>query len=134
MLGRLRTASGDTVDPKKTQITLAVASNVVDFLSVTSDFGNSVSDWLSTTYPNVRVVSAPELNAANGGANVAYMFADRSDDGSTDGGATWAQLVPARFKALGTEKQAKGYVEDFSNATAGVLLKRPFLVQRLTGI
>ena len=50
------------------------------------------------------------------------------------GGATFVQIVPAKFQALGTEKQAKGYVEDFSNATAGLFVKRPFAVQRLTGI
>jgi hypothetical protein len=71
---------------------------------------------------------------ANGGANVAYLFADSVDDGGSDGGATFVQIVPAKFQALGTEKQAKGYIEDFSNATAGIMVKRPFAVQRLTGI
>lgn len=134
MFARLRAASKDQVDPEKTPTTLALATSVIDYLSVTSDFGISVRDWLRTTYPKCRVESAPELDAANGGANVAYLSADSIDDGGTDGGATWVQIVPAKFQALGTEKQAKGYVEDFSNATAGVFVKRPFAVQRLTGI
>jgi hypothetical protein len=71
---------------------------------------------------------------ANGGANVAYLFADSVEDGGSDGGATFAQVVPAKFQALGTEKKAKGYLEDFSNATAGIFTKRPFAVQRLSGI
>lgn len=134
MFARLRTASQDTIDPVKDATTLALATNVIDYLTVTSDFGVSVNQWLKETYPKCRVESAPELNSANGGANVAYLFADSVNDGGSDGGATWAQIVPAKFQALGTEKQAKGYVEDFSNATAGVFLKRPYAVQRLTGI
>lgn len=134
MMARLQAASQDTIDPETTALTLALATNVAQYLSVTSDFGISVRQWLRETYPKTRAVSAPELNSANGGANVAYLHAEKVVDGGSDGGNVWAQLVPTKFYALGTEKQAKAYVEDFSNATAGVMLKRPFAVQRLTGI
>lgn len=131
---QLRSQSKNQIDPKKTQITLAIASDCVDYLSVTSDFGNSVQDWLDDSYPNTRVVSAPELNAANGGANVFYAYAERVQDASTDGGAVWSQIVPTKFMVLGVEQQAKAYVEDYVNATAGALLKRPYAVARYTGI
>lgn len=134
MFARLQAASQDVIDVEKTPTTLGLATNVYQYLSVTSDFGISVRDWLTRTYPKCRVVSAPELNLANGGANVAYLQADSVDDGGSDGGSTWVQMVPAKFQALGTEKRAKGYIEDFSNATAGVMAKRPFAIQRLTGI
>ncbi len=134
MVARLQAASQDTINPEDTATTLALATNVYQYLSVTSDFGNSVRQWIKDTYPKMRIVSAPELNLANGGANVAYLYADRVEDGGTDGGAVWAQIIPAKFQALGVEKQVKGYVEDFTNATAGVMLKRPYAVQRLTGI
>lgn len=130
----LQAASKDQIDVEKTATTMAIATSAYQYLSVTSDFGISVRQWLREIYPKCRVVSAPELDAANGGANVMYLFADSVDDGGSDGGATFAQIVPAKFQALGTEKQAKGYVEDFSNATAGMFVKRPFAVQRLTGI
>jgi len=134
MFARLQAASQDMIDVEKTATTLALATTVYQYLSVTSDFGISVRDWMRQTYPKCRIVSAPELNAANGGANVGYLYADKVDDGGSDGGATWVQMVPAKFQALGTEKQAKGYIEDFSNATAGVMVKRPYAIQRLTGI
>lgn len=134
MFARLQAASQDQIDVEKSNTTLGLATAVYQYLSVTGDFGISVRQWLSQTYPKCRVVSAPELTSANGGANVAYLYADSVEDGGSDGGATFAQIVPAKFQALGTEKQAKGYVEDFSNATAGVFVKRPFAVQRLTGI
>lgn len=131
----LRTQSKDLIDPEMVPLTLALPTDCVDYLSVTSNFGNSVRDWLTETYPKIRVVSAPELNLANGGENVFYLYAERIADGlSTDDGATWIQMVPSKFMVVGVAKTAKGYVEDYANATAGVLLKRPYAVVRFTGI
>ena len=133
-LQALRVQSGDNIDPKTTSITMAIATSAFEYLTVTSDFGNSVMDWLTSTYPNVRVETAPELDGANGGANVFYLYADRVEDGGDDGGQTFVQIVPSRFMALGVENKTKTYVEDYSNATAGVMVKRPFAVVRRSGI
>lgn len=130
----LRTQSQDTIDPSKDAITLAISTNRADYLSVTSDFGVSVWDWLKQYYPGTRVVSVPQLNAANGGANVFYMHADKVNDLSTDDGRTFIQVVPAKFQLLGVQQLAKGYEEAYCNATAGVMLKRPYGVVRYTGI
>ncbi len=130
----LRTNSQDTIDPETTPITMAVATDAVDYLSTTSDFGISVRDWLRKAYPNVRVTSAPQLNLANGGANVFYMFAERVTDESTDDGKTFIQMVPSKFMMLGVQQLPKAYVEDYSNASAGVMCKRPFAVVRRSGI
>jgi len=127
-LQTLRTQSQDTIDPETVDITLAVATSSVDYLAKTSDFGISVRSWLREAYPRVRVVSAPQLNAASGGFNVFYMYADVIADMSTDGGRVWIQPVPTKFSVLGVQNLAKGYEEDFSNATAGAMLKRPFAV------
>jgi hypothetical protein len=134
MIQTLRSQSQDQIDPEGMPLTLALATAVVDYLSVVSDFGISVRDWMSQAYPKIRVVSAPELTAANGGANVGYLFADAINDSSTDGGRTWVQPVPAKFLVLGVEKLPKGFLEDYSNATAGAFLKRPWAVTRITGI
>lgn len=134
-LQALRTQSQDTIEPNKTPITLVVSTNKVDYLSKTSDFGISVYDWLKQFYPNVRVESAPQLVGANGGADVFYLYADTVDDGlSTDDQRTFIQVVPAKFQVLGVAQQAKGYEEDYSNATAGIMVKRPYAVYRATGI
>lgn len=131
----LRTQSGDNIDPEKAELTLAVASNSVDWLTVTTSLGYSVAQWLKDTFPRLRVVSAPQLNGANGGANVFYLYADKIEDGlSTDGGNTFIQAVPTKFMPTGIEQRAKGYIEDFTNATAGVMLARPFAVVRRSGI
>lgn len=135
MIAALRSQTQDVIDPEQTQITLALATNVVDYLSTTSDFGISVREWLKEAYPKVRVVSAPELNNAVGGTdNEAYLYAETVQDGSsTDDKRTWIQPVPAKFRLIGVQQMAKGYEEDYSNATAGVMLKRPFAVVRRYG-
>lgn len=134
LFATLRSNSKDVVDPENVDTTLALATAVVDSLSVTSDFNISVRQWLRDSYPRCRVVSAPELTAANGGANVGYLFAERLQDGSTDDGRIFDQLVQTKFQVMGVQQTVKGYLEDYSNATAGIMCKRPFGVQRITGI
>lgn len=134
MIQALRTQSTDTIDPETTDLTLALASDVVDYLTTTSDFGNSVRQWLKETYPRVRIVSAPELNDANGGANVAYLYAESVEDQSSDDGRTFVQVVPSKFQVLGVQQTAKGYMEDYTNATAGIMCKRPYAVIRRSGL
>ena len=130
----LTTSSQGRVDPEKVSITLAVAVDKVQYLKQVSQYGNSALNWLNTNFPKVRVIGVPQLQAANGGSDVFYMFADSVDDGSTDGGQTFIQAVPSRFRTLGVQKLAKGYEEAYSNATAGIMLKRPWAVYRASGI
>lgn len=130
----LRTQSQDTIDPETVNLTLAVATNAVDYLTTVTDFGISVRDWLKQTYPRIRVVSAPQLNAANASDGVFYLFADSVNDLSTDDGRTFIQVVPAKFQVLGVQKLVKGYEEDYSNATAGIMCKRPYAVVRYYNI
>lgn len=131
---KLQVQSQDTINPEDVETTLGLATSVYQYLSVVSDFGISVRQWIKETYPKMRIVSAPQLNAANGGANVFYLQADKVDDGASDGSEVWLQAVPAKFQTLGVEKQAKAYVEDYTNATAGAFLKRPYAVVRYTGV
>lgn len=133
MMAALRSQSQDIIDPKKTPTTLALATDVVDFMGVTTDYGYSVQQWLTETYPACRVESAPELNDANGGANVGYLYADTVKDGSTDGGKTFIQAVQAKTITLGVQTNAKNYIEDYANAMAGVMVKRPWAVVRRSG-
>ena len=132
-LNALRVQSGNVIDPKKTPITWAMGPSSVDYISIPTQLGYSVQEWLSKNYPNVRVESAPELDAANGGANVFYVYADSYPEGSTDDGKVFMQMVPAKFVTIGAQQLTKGYEEVFANASAGVMLKRPFAVIRRSG-
>ncbi|EPO8148139.1 major capsid family protein, partial [Morganella morganii] len=96
--------------------------------------GETVYQWIKENYPNMRLVFSPEYVGANGGADVVYMFAETVDDSSTATNATIIQVVPAKYQLLGSENKAKGYLEDATNATAGIIVTRPWAVTRLTGI
>lgn len=134
-LYQLEVNSQDTIDVEKTPITMAIPMGKNQFLTVTQSVGGiSVREWIRMNYPNLRVVTAPELTDANGGATAMYFYAERIEDGSSDGGKVFVQVVPSKFQALGVEKRAKSYVEDYANATAGVMCKRPYAVARFTGL
>ena len=131
----IRTQSGDNVDPYKDELRFVIASNSVGFLSTLNVQGTiSVRKWIRDTFPNWVIESAPEFNEADGGENVFYLYAPSLKGDSSDNGRTFEQLVPSRLRTLGQEARAKGFTELFSNATAGVLCKRPYLVVRRSGI
>lgn len=131
MVSTLRVQSQDNIDPKKTPMTLALPMNQVDALATPNAIGGmSVQDWLNKTYPTIRVEDAPELDGAVGDVDVAYLYAERVNDTSTDDKRVFLQIVPAKFRLIGVQQMAKGYEEDYSMATAGILLKRPWAVVR----
>lgn len=135
MVAGVQVQGQGNIDVKATPISLAIPLTADQYLSMTTALGGySVQQWLQETYPNIRVVAVPELVDANGGASAAYMYADAVIDGGSDDGRTFIQVVPTKFNALGVERRSKSYVEDYSNATAGVMVKRPYAVYRLTGI
>ena len=130
----LNTQTQGVVDPIVTETTLALPTGIGQYLGTPSSYGYSVMEWLKNTYPKCRPVMAPQLNAANGSANVFYLFADKVDDSASDDSRTWVQAVPAKFQTLGVQNEAKGYIEDYTNATAGAMCKRPYAVVRRSGI
>lgn len=131
----LRVRSGDNVDPKKDPITLAIGTSVAEFLDIQNELATqSVGDWLKSNYSNVRIESAPELDAANGGANVAYLYVEKVEATGDDAGQVIQQLIASKVHPLGIEKRVKTTVEDYTNALAGVMVTRPFAVYRMTGV
>ena len=125
------------VDPMQQETVLALPQNAVTYLARTSDFGISVKKWLTDTYPKCRVENAIQLNTAGGnsvGNGIAYLYAERVNDSSTDDGKVWVQGVPMKFRVLGVQKLVKSVLESYSNATAGSFCKRPVAVCRFEGI
>lgn len=134
-MSTLQTQSQDNIDPFAQDTTLAIPMAVAQQLSKLNELGTlSVRMWLKETYPKCRIVSCPQFDAANGGSNVFYLWANSVEDGGTDDKRTFAQVVPVKFMALGVEQRAKSYIEDFTNATAGVFVKRPYAITRWSGI
>jgi hypothetical protein len=101
---------------------------------VVSASGRVGARWLKNTYPGMTPKSAPELSRPTAARTWPTCTPKSIDDGATDDSRVWAQLVPSKFQTIGVAKLAKGYVEDYSNALAGVMCKRPYAVQRLSGI
>jgi len=130
----LRTSTREIVDSQRAPIILGLPTAAIDFLQQTTDFGVSVYEWLKKNYPNWTVISAPELDGANGGENVFYLYAESVEESGSDDQRTWVQAVPTKFTVLGVDQKTKSYEEAHSNATAGAFLKRPYAVVRFTGI
>lgn len=117
-------------DPQKDAFTMVMSLVSTQWLNTMNELGTkSVSQWLKETYPKIRIESAVELNGANGGSNVFYMFVDE-----INGKKTIKQYVPDVFRLIGVEKKAKVVVEDYACATAGLIVLYPIAVVRYSGI
>jgi len=127
---KLRQQSGSNFDANTSKFTLGIASDCMDYLNTLNSLGNkSVAQWIADTWKGCRIVSVPQYSAANGGLNVFYMIMD-----SLGGSPVVDQYVQATMRLLGTEKKPKGLLEDYTSATAGVLVSQPCGITRWYGI
>lgn len=129
MIAGLQNSSKGLYNPKTKRATLVVALEAEQYLNKTSEYGVSVAKWLSDTYPLITVKSTVFFNGANGDANVAYLVADE-----INGKKVIEQYVPEVLRFLGVFNKGKSYEEFFANATAGVMVRQPVGVYRLSGI
>ena len=126
----LRLRSGSNFDPMTDGFVMAIAAASIDQLATVNTQGNlSVRGWISQTYPKARIENAPQLTAANGGANVFYVIAE-----AIEGAPVVDQYVQDVMRLLGVQRLTKGYEEAYASATAGVLVSQPIGVVRFTGI
>ena len=125
----LRTKSGNLFKPERDAGVLVIAVACMEYLNTQNAYGLTVYDFIKKNYPNTRIESAVQLNAANGGANVFYLMAERFN-----GNRVLDQVVQEVFRLVGTEKRSKVFIEDYSNATAGIIVKQPVGIVRYTGI
>ena len=118
-------------DPSKDDCTMTIALSVAQYLNKMNSLGTkSVATWIKETYPKIRIETADELNAANGGSNVFYLHIDRL----LGRAKTFKQSVQDALRLIGMEKRAKVMVEDYASATAGVICQYPVGVVRYSGI
>jgi len=130
----LQVSSGANFDPTMDNFTFAVSLATAGTLTNVNEFGISIQKWIKETYPRCRIEFVPEFSAANGGANVFYMYVDSLRGDSTDNGNTIEGLIAQKFMSIGRGQEIGGYKEGFINAVAGVLVKRPYAVYRATGM
>lgn len=130
MMSRLRVQTGNNFKPETDRSVLALAVSAVSALQTVNPLGGiSVWDWLRKTYPGCRVASAIQLDGANAGDNVGYLMAEE-----LGGTKVFNQYMQDALRLCGVEQKAKGFLECYSNATAGALLRIPVGVVRFSGI
>lgn len=129
-MSALRLRSGSNFDPYSDASVLGIADAAIDMLATVNSLGSqSVREWIAMTYPKCRIESVPQFTGANGNANVFYLFAEE-----INGRKVANQYIQDTLRLLGVEKKSKGFVESYSNATAGVLVAQPVGIVRYTGI
>lgn len=137
-LRTLRVQSKEVIDPSSTPLLLVLPTSAVDALNTPggtgSETGETAKSWLTFNYPNVSVESCVEFDEASGGKNVMMLYAITVSGTGTDDGKAIDQLVPSKFYTLGVDQSCKSVTEDFSNATAGTLVKRPYAIFRGVGV
>lgn len=117
-------------DPTKDAFCLSLALSATQWLNKMNELGTkSVYTWLKETYPNIRIVAAPQLDGANGGSNVFYMHVEK-----LKGKDTVKQYVQDVMRLIGMEKRAKVMIEDYACATAGIIVQQPLGFVRYSGI
>lgn len=128
-MSALRVKTGNNFKPEKDASVLALPVASVDQLQTVNSLGSmSVLEWLHKTYPNCRIESAVQLDGANAGDNVFYLFAEKVGDQKV-----LAQIMQDSLRLVGVEQTAKNTRECYSNATAGVLVRVPVGVVRYSG-
>lgn len=133
-ISSLMVSSGGNFDPSMDNFTFAIPLSVATTLTIVNEFGISIQKWINETYPKCRIIYVPELDSANGGANVFYMYVETLKGDSTDNGRVFDQIFSTKMMSIGRGQEIGGYKEGFVNALSGVMLKRPTNVYRATGM
>lgn len=128
-LSQLTTQLGGRFKPATDRFKLVLSLASFEYLNTLNELGTqSVLEWLNKTY-NVEIITAPELDGANGGQNVFYLLLDEFN-----GSRVVDQYVPEVLRLIGIEKKAKVTVESYANATAGIIVQQPVAIVRYSGI
>ena len=125
------------IDVRNQPINFAYPLSRDQFLNAKTTLGYTARQWIRDTYPNWILYAIPQMDDSdnNGIADtICFLYAESVMGSGTDDGKVVIQMVPQKFRTLGVEQRAKGYVEDSSNATAGILWKRPFACVRFSGL
>lgn len=133
MASGINESSLGKIDPFETPTTLLLANPAYIPLATPSDFGYSVMEYLKRTFPKMRVVQCPQLDAVESGLNGAYLYAENVS-GVSETWPVFEQFIQTKFRTLGVEQQVKGYKEGYSMATAGSTCMAPYGLYRLLGV
>lgn len=113
-------------DPEVDSATLVLPVTQYTYLATVNSLGVSVRDWLTKSFPKIRIVACAELSTA-GTSNkpMALFFVDR-----LVGDGVVQQMVTSTMRLVGAQPMAKGNYEVYSCSTAGTLLRYPLAFKR----
>lgn len=99
-------------------------------LMTENDHGKTVMQYIKDNFPGCEVVAAPLFAGAGaGGKDVVMLIADE-----LNGSPVVAHVVPKVFQLLGVYKLGKHVTEDYTCATAGVIVLQPVGVATYQGV
>ena len=107
-------------DPEVDSATLALPINQYAQLGKINTYGISARDWLSKTYPRIRVTSSAELVGGLSNTDVMMFIVDK-----VNGDDTVQQMVTSTLRLVGAQPMPKGLYEVYTCSSAGTLVRYP---------
>ncbi len=124
--------SAGRCNPLTQPVTVTMAtSDYQALISVNSLGVRSFRAWADETFTGgIRFLPTWQMNEAVAGDNLMVMRVDDVQGAGTAGTQSLLQIVPSQIIAIGVEQKAKGFIEAYSNSTAGMLVQFPFAFAR----
>ena len=113
-------------DPEVDSATLVLPVTQYTYLATVNSLGVSVRDWITKSFPKIRIVACAELSTASTtNKPMALFFVDK-----LVGDGVVQQMVTSTMRLVGAQPMAKGNYEVYSCSTAGTLLRYPLAFKR----
>ena len=126
LINALCAANGGNVDAN-TPMTLAVSNVRAQYLNALNTYGLSATKMLKDNYPNLEIVQLPELST--GAGEMLYLIVPEVFASST------AELAYSEKMRMGRiVPEVSAFKQKAVGGTWGAIIKRPSLIQLMTGI
>lgn len=112
---------------RDTKMVLALSPAVEVYLTNTNSFGIGVSDLLKKSFPNIRVVSAPQYT--NSGVNTVQLIAEEID-GQETGYCAFTEKMRAHPIVL----DVSSFKQKKSQGSWGAIIFLPLAIAQMTGV
>ena len=126
MYGKLYERSNGWIDGN-TRTKLVIAPAALAELNRVNAFGASVKKMLADTYPNMEILSAPEMVTASG--NLAMILADE-----VNGQPTVEFGYSEKYKAHSIIRDSSSMYQKISAGTYGAIVYMPFAIVTMLGV
>ena len=126
MYGKLYERSNGWIDGN-TKTKLVIAPAALAELNKVNAFGASVKKMLADTYPNMEILSAPEM--VTGSGNLAMILADE-----VNGQPTVEFGYSEKYKAHSIIRDSSSMYQKISAGTYGAIVYMPFAIVTMLGV